>query len=272
MDDTSRTPNAKAPTDTGPRTRPRRLWQPDVAGVSPGDAIELEPEEAQHAVKVLRMREGDAVELINGRGTVAIGILTQAKARQTTVRVDATSDRPAPHPVLTVLAAPPKGTRLESMVGMLVQVGVSRLVLLDTRRSVTEPRTGKLQRLHRVVIEACKQSGRAWSMDIEGPTPLETVLAHPAPQASAQLIATMQSHAGNPRHDLPESLRTAAEVRVLIGPEGGFTPEEEHAAQAAGYEPWQMGASIMRIETAAVAAAAVLRWALRDHAPPEPHR
>ena len=279
MDDTHRTPNAKprldgdagahdetqADAEPRHRPRPRRLWHAGAASTNPGDAVELDPEEARHAVRVLRMREGEAVELMDGRGTVAAGVLTRARARQATVRVDVKHAHPEPRPPLTVLAAPPKGARLESMTGMLVQLGVSRLVLLDTERSVTEPGVGKLQRLERVVIEACKQCGRSWAMAIEGPTRFDTALDHAASEGSVRLLATAT---GDPRHDLPAAVAEAAEVRVLVGPEGGFTPEEEHAARAAGYEPWALGASVLRIETAATAAAAVLAWAAQNPDPP----
>ncbi|MFW6337172.1 MAG: RsmE family RNA methyltransferase [Phycisphaeraceae bacterium] len=267
MDDTSPTPNAQDPADADPRTRVRRLWQPGLAGVGDGQTVELEPEEAQHAAKVLRMREDEAVELFDGRGGVATGVLTQIKARHAVVRIESTQFIPAPQPPVTILAAAPKGARLDSMTAMLVQAGVSRLVLLETRRSVTEPRAGKLQRLHRVVLESCKQCGRAWSMGIEGPTPLASALTPAASPSSVRLLAAPQ---GPPRHDLPVTLHGATEVGVLIGPEGGFTAEEQRAARDAGYEPWAVGASIMRIETAAIAAAAVLGWALQkpESSPP----
>ena len=275
MDDTHRTPNDKHQPDADadphqrprPRTRPRprRLWHAGAASTNPGDAVDLEPEEARHAMKALRMREGEAVELIDGRGTVAAGVLTRARAPRATVRIDVKHAHPEPRPSRTVLAAPPKGARLESMAGMLVQLGVRRLVLLDTERSVTEPGAAKMQRLERVVIEACKQCGRTWAMAVQGPIRCDTALDHGASEATVRLLATAT---GDPRHDLPAAVPSAAEVRVLVGPEGGFTPEEEHAAHAAGYQPWALGASVLRIETAATAAAAVLAWAAQKPDPP----
>lgn len=267
MDDTHRPPNAKAQADAGPHPRPRRLWNTDLAGAKPGDGVALDPDEARHALRVLRMREGDAVELIDGRGTVAEGKLTRADARRAMVEVVSRHEVAEPRPRVAVFAAPPKGARLESMAGTLVQLGVGRLVLLDTRRSVAEPGAGKRRRLERVVVEACKQCGRAWSMSIEGPIGFDAAIAEPAVGAGVRLLAHMR---GPPLHDLPARVAHVSEVSVLVGPEGGFTPEEERAAQSAGYRAWGLGESVMRIETAAAAAAAVVCWCAQTATPCPP--
>ena len=227
MDDTHRPRKAKAQADGGPHPRPRRLWKTDLAGSKPGDGVELDPDEARHALRVLRMREGDAVELIDGRGTVAEGKLTRADARRAMVEVVSRHEVAEPRPRVAVFAAPPKGARLEAMAGTLVQLGVDRLVLLETRRSVAEPGTGKRRRLERVVVEACKQCGRAWSMSIEGPIAFDAAIAEPAAGAGVRLLAHMQ---GPPLHDLPARVAHASEVSVLVGPDRARSSAAEHSA------------------------------------------
>jgi 16S rRNA (uracil1498-N3)-methyltransferase len=116
-----------------------------------------------------------------------------------------------------------------------------------------DPRPGKLQRLERQVIEHARQCRRAHLLEVAAAASLADVLARPS---DLLLLADPHDRA---QQAIDQRLGDAAVVRVLIGPEGGFDDDEREAALAAGALPWSLGPHVLRIETAAAAAVAILR-------------
>ena len=144
---------------------------------------------------------------------------------------------------LTIAAAVPKGDRLKWMVEKLTELGVDRYVPLITQRSVVDPRPTKLEKLQATVISAAKQCRRDWLLEIAEPMRLGDMLQSAA-NAQSLYVAVQ--------------LLPVARV-VLIGPEGGFTQEEVDAALAAGAQRLTWPGNVLRIETAAIMAAVMLR-------------
>ncbi|MFP4144823.1 MAG: RsmE family RNA methyltransferase [Phycisphaeraceae bacterium] len=231
--------------------QPPRFYCPDLA--APG--CTLDSAEARHARKVLRLGPGDAVLLFDGRGGLAPATLESCEAGSAFCRLTGPVERHRPPlPRLEIASAVPKAGRAGDMVNQLSQLGVDRLIPLRTARAVVEPRDSKLDRFRRQTVEAAKQSHRLFLMQIDDVTDFADVLAEPA---DLRLLA---APAAEWAAELPARLRSAGTVRVLVGPEGGWTGEEAAAAREAGYEPWALGPHVLRIETAALAAAAVLRY------------
>lgn len=162
----------------------------------------------------------------------------------------ATQERAAPR--IEVFAAAAKGERLEEMIDGLSQVGANLYRPLLARRTVVDPREGKMNRLRRVAAESLKQCGRGWLLEIEDaitfadaikPTPGTVVLAADA--------------SGGP---LPAAAAVKAErVVLLVGPEGGFSDEEFSQLKAAGVTLFCFAPHVLRVETAAVVGAAMVR-------------
>lgn len=243
------TPNHDNPaSDAGPRFLCVDL--PQTTGL----AVTLDKDQARHATRVLRLSVGDAVQLIDGRGTVAKATLTAVDdPRQTTCTIDALTYAPAPSPCIELACAIPKGPRADAMVNDLAQLGTDRLIPLMTQRSVVHPRDTKLQRLAKAAAQAGKQSGNAWFMQIDEATRFEDALDS---EADLKLIADPYAQ---PMADLPTRLNSVSAVRVLVGPEGGLTDQERADAEQAGFTPWRYSPNVLRIETAAAAAVAILR-------------
>jgi 16S rRNA (uracil1498-N3)-methyltransferase len=179
--------------------------------------------------------ERDAITISDGAGRWASAVLTSgALALAGDVRRE-----PAMHPA-RIAAAIPKGDRLEWMVQKLTEVGVTEITLVDCARSVVrwpDERAPKhVDRLQRVVRQAAMQSRRVWLPRLCGPVPVRSILG------PAVYVA---DPAGEP-------LPTEA-VAVVIGPEGGFTAEEVDGAVTAS-----LGPLVMRVETAAIAAAVLM--------------
>jgi 16S rRNA (uracil1498-N3)-methyltransferase len=231
----------------------RMFWE----GVLPaeGHSVPLQDHEAAHALRAKRIRAGEAVELLDGAGGVASAICESAAAGSRTgptLRISAVHHQPPPAPRIEVWAATPKGSRVDEMIEGLSEVGAAAWVPLRAARSVVEPRPTKLDRLQRLAIESAKQCGRAWLLTIGREQSFADALMVPA--GTALILADAS---GSP----PSVLPTAASIptfRLLIGPEGGWTEDELTRARAAGAHLLRAGPHAMRIETAAVAAAAVL--------------
>lgn len=223
---------------------PARLDRPELT---------LDGTEAHHLAHVLRIAPGAEVTLFDGEGTEATAEVLRVGKREVTLRPFSAAEVPEPLPVpLTLTVAPPKGDRFRWLVEKSTELGVTRLVPLLTRRTVVDPRDGKLDKLRQTVIAACKQSGRSRLMDITDPIKLESFLATPAESARRVLL-----HPGGPPLGALDFAGTAG-VTLLIGPEGGFTNEEVEQATAAGAGIASLGRTILRTETAGIAAAAVV--------------
>lgn len=192
---------------------------------------------------------GDEVTLFDGSGWEFTGRVSAIgkSAVELAVVERRPIDRELPHP-LTLAVSLPKGDRQRVLVEKLVELGVTRLVPFDTQRSVAEATPAALVRLRRQVIEASKQCGRNRLMQIAEPLATGSLLA----QTPANQRRVLAHPAGKP---LNES--AAGPAVVAIGPEGGFTDEEAAAAESAGWEITSLGPRILRIETAAIAAAAL---------------
>ena len=222
-----------------------------------GDRIQVTGGEAAHALKVLRLSKGDPVILFDGRGAEAEGTIGAVDREAFEVEV---SMRRAKSPrmtrELTIAAAIPKGERADWMIEKCAELGVARLVPLVCERSQVKPGEAKLERWRRKAAEAAKQSRQASMMDIKALQPLGEYIASVAAD-SGLLFGD-----GNASQSMQEAIadRSAGTNWVIcIGPEGGFTEEERKTLCARGAQPVSLGPTILRVETAVVAAAAV--WA-----------
>ncbi len=205
-----------------------------------GDAVVVIDHDVEHHLRrVLRLRAGEPVTVTDlagrWRSTVVAGSREQL---QLDVAGDVVlTDRP-PRPI-TIAAAIPKGDRLDWMVQKLTELGADRLLLLHAEHSTTRwddaRAAAQRERAERVSLEACRQSRRTWSMRIEGPLPALTVLPD----------CVVAEPGGRPI--------APSDDAIAIGPEGGWSDAELAAARG----NVSLGANILRVETAAIAALTV---------------
>lgn len=234
-------------------------------GASSGSAVEVTGDEAHHAVAVRRLREGEQVVLTDGRGTSATGSVASTGKRVFTITVTSVAEEPRPEPAITVVQALPKGERGELAVEVLTEVGVDRIVPWAASRSVAvwkgERATKSHAKWQATAREAAKQSRRSWLPTV---TPLASTADLADVVAAADVAVVLHEDATSPLSavDVPLSGR----VVVVVGPEGGISPEELDALTAAGARPVRLGAEVLRTSTAGVVAVAALlartpRWA-----------
>ena len=215
--------------------------------------VALRGDEARHLARVLRARVGDEVRLFAGDGREWPGRIVSIG--RDVIDLEAGTAIPDPQragPALTLAVALPKGERQKWLVEKLTELGVARLLPLRTERGVAEATPAAVERLRRGVIEACKQCGRNWLLDIAAPRSVAELLAD-APAGARVLMA---DPGGEPL--VTAATEAATEIIALVGPEGGFTAEEIAAADRAGARRIGLGPHVLRVETAAVALAARL--------------
>ena len=249
------------------QTRRSRFYAPDLRDVE----ITISPDEARHALHVLRLREGALVELFDGKGTAAEGeIIRFASSRraaqaEVVVRPAERRQHPSPKAAVHLNFAVPKGKRLDWLLEKATELGAASLRPIGFHRSTPGAgRSGKLSPAQRNrwfthCIAAGKQCGLNWLPVLEEYAELDDFLASSFP--GVRLV-------GDPGDDaLPLSAamdKSPADepVVLLVGPEGGFTDAERDAIVHAGFIPTSLGPNTLRVETAAVALLAAI-WACR---------
>lgn len=218
------------------------------------DVVTIRDSEAHHLLHVLRAECGNELTLFDGRGTAATAVVTAMDRR--TVRCTVQQFIPevsAANPLLSVAVSPPKGDRLRWLVEKLTEIGVDSLLLMQTQRTIVNPREAKLDKLRQTVIAACKQSQRPRLMQIEPVRSVAEIISASAGSASQLVIAHPSVSASRPA-DVSAGQRTC----LMIGPEGGFTDAEVEQAINAGAMPAQWSPGILRTETAAIVFATIL--------------
>lgn len=191
--------------------------------------------------------------MFDGAGIEAAAEIVRVDRRSVELRVIDRHEAPVPAvPPLSIAVAPPKGDRLRFLVEKLTELGVARLILLETERAIVEPRDRKLGKLGQTVIAACKQCGRSRLMEIAPPMSFDQLIAC----GFANAVAVIAHPTGEPLGEALSLEPADRPLLALVGPEGGFTDSEVAAAIAAGARPVSLGETILRIETAALALAA----------------
>jgi 16S rRNA (uracil1498-N3)-methyltransferase len=206
--------------------------------------------EAHHLVVVCRVRPGDEVCLFNGDGREYPARVIETGKRRVLLEVLRVEEPSREVGYRLEVAAPlPKGDRGQFLIEKLTELGVTSFTPLQTARSVVQPREAKLEKLQRHVIEASKQCGRNVLMRIQPLTAWDTYCVSPS-LPHVRLIAHPSAECGTRNAE-----RT--DIALAVGPEGGFTEEEVSLALKAGWGAVGLGPRILRIETAALAMAAL---------------
>jgi 16S rRNA (uracil1498-N3)-methyltransferase len=217
------------------------------------DRTTISGAEAHHLLHVMRAKVGQEVVVFDGSGWEYVAKIEKLGRADVQLAVLSRAEVNRELPLRLVLGvALPKGDRQKWLVEKATEVGVSELVPLGTARGVAQPVDSALDRLRRSVIEASKQCGRNQLMHISQPQPLAEYLA-----ASPDATRLFAHPGGQALAALSERLTASREVRIAVGPEGGFTDDELALAGQAGWLAVDLGARILRVETAALVLAAL---------------
>jgi len=220
-----------------------------------GATVTLSPQDSRHALRSLRLQPGEEVSLADGAGTVGRGRLGGEEDDLALIKVEEVRRVVRRPPIVSVALASPKGDRLSWVVQKLAELGVDEVVLMEANRSVRtwegDRAARAAERLRAVAREAAMQSRQPFVTEVIPAVPFLEAL--PPPGASGVLL-----WAGAPTglgQALPED---ATGIRLLVGPEGGFSEEEIDTAREAGVAEASLGPSILRTETAALVGATLV--------------
>ena len=234
------------------------------AGSLRGPVITLSGPEGHHAAAVRRLRTGERADVSDGAGRVAEGVVTEVGKSSVTLEVRAVHSVPAPSPRIVVAQALPKGDRGELAVELMTEVGVDAVIPWAAARSVTrwqaERGAKSLARWRATAREAAKQSRRPWLPDIED---LVTTAQLAQRAQAATLAVILEADAPHRLQELP--VPESGDILLVVGPEGGISPEERETLARAGATEARLGPTVLRTSTAGLAASVILmtranRW------------
>jgi 16S rRNA (uracil1498-N3)-methyltransferase len=214
--------------------------------------IVLSEDESRHLARVSRRVEGETVEVFDGRGGGFLATITRIGKSGVELTVQSALDDRATPLDLTLLVAAPKGDRLDWLVEKATEIGVTRLIPIRADRSVVDPRSAKLDRLRRTIIEASKQCGRNRLMTLDDP--MSSRDAFRMVPAANRWIA----HAGGNTLQTEAKQATHAKAALAVGPEGGWTEDEINQARQEGWAILGLGKTRLRVETAALVGSVIL--------------
>ena len=221
-------------------------------GAAPGRRETVEEAEGHH-LRVRRVTAGERVALRDGAGLVGTGRLA-AEGRDWAVEVEAVERKPRPAELTLAIGAGDRD-RFAWVVEKAVELGATSVVPLETERTAgvaTRVRDSHLPKLRRQALEAIKQCGAAWALEVDEPQSLAEFIARTEPGVH---------WLGDASGAAPPGALDAAPVTVVVGPEGGLTEPERASLLSAGYRPLALAPHTLRFETAALAAAAVVTTA-----------
>ena len=233
-----------------------RFFAPDIEAT-----LQLPEEESAHAVRVLRMSEGDELEVVDGKGGLFRCRITMAHSKHCAVEIVG-SEHEVPHwgHRIVLAVAPTKNLdRMEWLVEKVTEMGIDRIIPLRCRYS--ERKELKTARLQKILVSAMKQSLKATLPQLDEMTPISSVLD--APFDGDKFIAYCDRNIE--RKTLVREYRPGRNVLILIGPEGDFSQQEVEHAIARGFVPVTLGESRFRTESAAVFACNAIHVINQQH-------
>ena len=238
-----------------------RIFQP--IDLTCGAMVQLDSQASHHLITVLRAKARDDLVLFNGKGGEYLSTITQINKKQVGVQINKFIERKAESSLELYLAQGiSRGEKMDYTIQKAVELGVKKIVPLLTERCAVkldgERRAKKLQHWQSIIISACEQSGRNQIPELLCPMTLENGLC----SAQADWRFVLSPTAVSQLKDMP--IQKTQRVMLLIGPEGGLSEAEIGLACQYGFLPLNLGPRILRTETAAVAAMAVLQYRFGD--------
>jgi 16S rRNA (uracil1498-N3)-methyltransferase len=236
-----------------------RIFHPEP--LEPDSRVTLDDSAARHVAKVLRLAEGSPLTLFDGSGGEYPASIVSVAKRSVEVQLGHRLDVEVESPLhITLAQGVSKGDRMDFTIQKAVELGVSRIVPLNTERSVVnlkgERLEKKLAHWKGVIISACEQCGRNSMPELLPLQPLPSWL-----QSDANGTRLLLDHRAT---ETVASLQPKGEITLLIGPEGGLSQKEREQAFFLGYTGLRLGPRVLRTETAALTALAALQSRFGD--------
>jgi 16S rRNA (uracil1498-N3)-methyltransferase len=252
----------------------RRFYAPPAAFGPDEKSVTLSGEETRHARGVLRLQSGDEIFVFDGGGREFHCIIQTINRDSTelTVIAEVAPTRPESSLNLTLAIALLKGEKFDLVIQKATELGVKRIVPVDTERADVRLRDNegahkRVARWRRIALEAAKQTGRAYVPEIVAPLTSKLLLTSAAGKEISTNVTRLMFSERDGR-SLSEATNSFAgqptEIVALVGPEGGWTNEEIELAREGGWEIVTLGGRTLRAETAAIVAVTLLQHRFGD--------
>ncbi|MFH1227480.1 MAG: RsmE family RNA methyltransferase [Planctomycetota bacterium] len=245
-----------------PTNKGQPSGDPTNKGQPQADKIILDPAQSHHLKDVLRLKQGSDIEVFNSRGDLFLARVSAVGKDRVVLDILETRLGQTPQLHITVASAIPKGSRMDWLVEKAAELGASEFIPIITRRSVIRDADRKLHRWQNIAVAAAKQTGQNTLLHISPPVAFSRIISQASsydlvliavPSAPEGSLEEMMEKSGNPRR-----------ILYLIGPEGDFTDDEVEQAVRAGFKSVRLPvASILRVETAAIALLAMIFYAVK---------
>ncbi|MFW5450636.1 MAG: 16S rRNA (uracil(1498)-N(3))-methyltransferase [Methylophagaceae bacterium] len=222
------------------------------------EVIELPAAAHRHAIQVLRMKPGEALRVFDGNGLEYQAILDQVAKRGSIIRLGNKIEIDNESSLnITLLQGISRGERMDYAIQKAVELGVNSIVPVVTERCNVQLSNGRadkrLAHWQGVMVSACEQSGRSMLPELSDVISLDDVLAKDYGDENCHLVLDPQADKGF------TELKQYDDVALLIGPEGGLTEQEVQQANRTGFQSVRIGPRVLRTETAAIAAIAIVQ-------------
>ncbi len=224
----------------------------------------LSVEESHHCLRVMRKTAGDRIEVFDGGGRWARGVIAEGNDREVTVRIEEEGTTQGKKPSLLMAIAVAKGKTMELVIQKAVELGVDRIQPLLTENMAIhwsgEILKGKQEKWRRVAMEACKQCGQNIVPEVCPVVDFGDILE--ASGEGARFLASLDQRARPLRCEMEELPAELCSIELFIGPEGDFSPSETERAITSGLRPVSFGSRVLRVETAVIYGLSVLGYEL----------
>lgn len=207
----------------------------------------LSEEESRHCSLILRMKPGDLIRVLDGKGSVATCTLTKVSKNKCEYEIaESVYSEPKKFNTHLLIAPTKNADRMEWMIEKLCEVGVDQVTFLSCTNS--ERKNLRLDRLEKKAISAIKQSGNPYLPELNELTPFSKAIENSG--AAIKLLAHVDQH----HQYIGEAIERGKDIVISVGPEGDFTEEEVAMAKANGFQPISLGNNTLRTETAGLSA------------------
>ncbi len=218
-----------------------------------GNRAVLADEEWQHAAKTLRFKVGDNLEFFDGQGGLYQAVIEGQKGKSFLLKIINKEQKSLDYQ-LKVYIGLPKAKKMDFIVKALTQVGATTIGSFISSYTIAKDKKEKIERLQKIAIESCKQSGRLFLPSIISAISFNDLLGEVKTSDSSVVFYEKANHY------LPASFYKNKNITLIIGPEGGFSEEEIGDLEKIGARISCLNDGILRVETAAIAATQIARY------------
>lgn len=243
----------------------RWVWSKECQGCRCPEFIALEPSKLKHLRSVLRLEWGSEIRALDGAGGIYRAILTQQGKCGGLQLLEKIDFQQAPLSNVELVIGFPKNKTMDDVIEKSTECGVRSILPVLTSRSVVAPRQGELQkytdRWELIAADALEQSQQVWFPEISPPINWNEFLQRKYLGARFVFVSEARSAGsmGESGEILKKEIDKGVPIQIFIGPEGGFSMEERHQLEKLGFSELSLGNSILKVETAVIAALTLAR-------------